>query len=82
LHGLFEFLESDASHVRVVESSDAYGGFTGGTTLDEGTGTGNFNASSISGSSYVFGWGGNVSIVSPVASRMLSGSYYFEIVRM
>jgi hypothetical protein len=44
---------ADANHIRVVVSSDAYGGFTGGTTLDEGTGTGNFNASSISGSSLV-----------------------------
>jgi hypothetical protein len=66
---------ADASHVRLVETRDAYGGFTGGTDLDEETGTGNFNATSISGSSYVFGWGGtDANGVHQVAGLLSAGS--------
>jgi hypothetical protein len=44
----------DASQIRLVETNDALVGTTGGTALAQ-TGAGNFSASSISGSSYVFG---------------------------
>jgi hypothetical protein len=42
----------------LVETSDAYGGFTAGTALGQGAHTGSFSNSSISGSSYVFGTSG------------------------
>jgi hypothetical protein len=45
----------DASHIRLVETSDGFVGTTGGTALGQ---TGAFNTSSISGSSYVFGTDG------------------------
>jgi len=45
----------DAKHIRLVETNDSYGGFTGGTALGQ---TGTFTSSSISGSKFVFGAAG------------------------
>jgi hypothetical protein len=45
----------DASHIRLVETTDAYGGFTGGTALGQ---TGGFSSSSISSGNFVFGAAG------------------------
>ena len=45
----------DARHVRLVETSDAYGGFTGGTALGQ---SGAFTNSSISSANFVFGAAG------------------------
>src|SRR5882762_9151639 len=42
----------DARHIRLVETTDAYGGFTGGTALGQ---TGAFTSSSISSDNFVFG---------------------------
>jgi hypothetical protein len=48
----------DANHIRLVESTDVLAGTTGGTALGQGTNTGTFSTSSISGSSYVVGAAG------------------------
>jgi len=45
----------DARHIRLVETTDAYGGFTGGTALGQ---TGAFTSSSISSANFVFGAAG------------------------
>src|SRR6267143_807312 len=45
----------DAKHIRLVETIDAYGGFTGGTALGQ---SGSFNSSSISSANFVFGAAG------------------------
>jgi hypothetical protein len=45
----------DAKHIRLVETTDAYGGFTGGTALGQ---TGAFTSSSISSANFVFGAAG------------------------
>ena len=45
----------DVSHIRLVETTDAYGGFTGGTALGQ---TGAFSSSSISSANFVFGAAG------------------------
>src|SRR5216684_1806143 len=45
----------DGRHVRLVETSDAYGGFTGGTALGQ---SGAFTNSSISSANFVFGAAG------------------------
>jgi hypothetical protein len=45
----------DAKHIRLVETTDAYGGFTGGTALGQ---TGTFTSSSISSANFVFGAAG------------------------
>lgn len=42
----------DAKHIRLVETTDAYGGFTGGSALGQ---TGTFSSSSISSANFVFG---------------------------
>jgi hypothetical protein len=42
----------DPKHIRLVETKDAYGGFTGGTALGQ---TGTFASSSISSTTFVFG---------------------------
>ena len=43
----------DATHIRLVETFDAFNGTTGGTTLGQGANTGTFSSSSFSGNSYV-----------------------------
>jgi hypothetical protein len=76
----------DASHICLVETADAYGGFTGGTALGQGSSTGTFNASSISGSSYVFGAAGTdandalqvAGLLSAGSSGSLSGTLNFN----
>jgi hypothetical protein len=76
----------DASHIRLVETTDAYGGFTGGTALGQGSSTGTFNASSFSGSSYVFGAAGTdangalqvAGLLSAGSSGSLSGTLNFN----
>ena len=45
----------DASHIRLVETADSFNGTTGGTALGQGSNTGTFSNSSLSGSSGVFG---------------------------
>jgi hypothetical protein len=45
----------DAKNIRLVETADAYGGFTGGTALGQ---TGAFTGSSISSANFVFGAAG------------------------
>jgi hypothetical protein len=45
----------DAKHIRLVETTDSYGGFTGGTALGQ---TGAFTSSSISSANFVFGAAG------------------------
>jgi len=45
----------DAKHIQLVETTDAYGGFTGGTALGQ---TGAFTSSSISSANFVFGAAG------------------------
>ena len=48
----------DATHIRLIEStnnSTSFQGVLGGTALGQGNSTGQFNATSIAGSSYVFG---------------------------
>jgi hypothetical protein len=42
----------DAKHIRLVETTDVYGGFTGGIALGQ---TGPFTSNSISGLNFVFG---------------------------
>jgi len=50
----------DSGHIHLVESTDAFQGITGGEALGQGNTTGQFNSTSISGSSFVFGaTGGN-----------------------
>ena len=44
----------DASRIQLVESSDAFLGSLGGTAFGQGTNTGLFSTSSVSGKSYVF----------------------------
>lgn len=76
----------DASHICLVETTDAYGGFTGGTALGQGSSTGTFNASSISGSSYVFGAAGTdangalqvAGLLSAGSSGSVSGTLNFN----
>jgi|HubBroStandDraft_1064217.scaffolds.fasta_scaffold00949_15 hypothetical protein len=48
----------DANHIRLVESFDGFQAVTGGTALGQGTNTGNFSSSSVSGNSYVVGLSG------------------------
>jgi hypothetical protein len=48
----------DATHIRLIEStnnSTSFQGVLGGTALGQGNSTGQFSATSIAGSSYVFG---------------------------
>jgi hypothetical protein len=50
----------DATHIRLIETGDLtdntnFQGVLGGTALGQGASTGHFNASSVAGSSYVFG---------------------------
>jgi len=45
---------ANASAISLVEITDAYDGFTGGTALAQGTNTGNFSNNTILGSSYAF----------------------------
>jgi hypothetical protein len=45
----------DAKHIRLVETTDAYGGFTGGVALGQ---TGTFASGSISSADFVFGAAG------------------------
>jgi hypothetical protein len=76
----------DASHIRLVETTDVYGGFTGGTALGQGSSTGTFSASSISGSSYVFGAAGTdangalqaAGLLSAGSSGSVSGTLNFN----
>jgi hypothetical protein len=50
----------DPGHIHLVETTDAFLGITGGEALGQGNNTGQFNSTSISGSSFVFGaTGGN-----------------------
>ena len=52
----------DATHIRLIESinnSTSFQGVLGGIALGQGNNTGQFNAASIAGSSYVFGAQGN-----------------------
>jgi hypothetical protein len=44
----------DATHIRLVESSDSFSAYTGGTAIGQGTNTGTFSGTLISGSSFVF----------------------------
>lgn len=48
----------DAGHIRLVETSDVYGGSMGGTALGQGANTGTFTDVSVSGSTYVVSTGG------------------------
>ncbi len=45
----------DANDLRLVESNDNYLGDLGGTALNQGTKTGSFSSSSVSGTNYVVG---------------------------
>ena len=49
----------DATHIRLVETTDTLAGILGGTALGQGSSTGTFSASSISGSSFVIGAAGS-----------------------
>jgi hypothetical protein len=50
----------DANRIRLLETSgDGFQGVVSGTALAQGASTGNFSASSLAGSSYVFGAAGN-----------------------
>jgi hypothetical protein len=48
----------DATHIRLVETTDTFAGTMGGTALGQGTNVGTFATSSISGTSLVFGSAG------------------------
>ena len=50
----------DNNHIRLIElwGNDSLTGTTGGTALGQGTNTGTFSATSVSGSTYVIGSGG------------------------
>jgi hypothetical protein len=46
----------DSNHIRLVEgNTDAFGGTTGGVALSQGTNTGTFSSTSVSGNTYVIG---------------------------
>lgn len=49
----------DATHIRLVETTDTLAGILGGTALGQGSSTGTFSASSISGTSFVVGAAGS-----------------------
>ncbi|MGB8014048.1 MAG: hypothetical protein WCF68_20705 [Terriglobales bacterium] len=48
----------DATHIRLVEVLDTFDGFTAGTAFSQGTNTGTFSSTSVSGNSYVAGLAG------------------------
>jgi len=58
----------DSSHIRLVEDwyHDNLGAITGGTALSQGTNTGSFGSSSISGSTYVVGLSGSDTVSGPL----------------
>jgi hypothetical protein len=45
----------DTNHIQLVETNDNYNGSLGGTALSQGTNTGQFSTTSVSGNSYVVG---------------------------
>jgi hypothetical protein len=45
----------DASHIRLVEIIGGFGGILGGSALGQGTSTGTFSSTNVSGQSYVIG---------------------------
>jgi len=68
----------DATHMALIETVDGatggeIGGVMSGVALGQGSGTGKFNANSISGSSYVFDAGGSL-IVAGVVTAQNGGS--------
>lgn len=75
----------DGAAIQLVETTDAYGGVTGGTALTQSGNTGNFSAGSISGSNYVFTATGLIRGVGPLQvagllSPQSNGSPIGEIV--
>jgi hypothetical protein len=76
----------DATHIRLVETGNAsvsdFQGVLGGTALGQGSSTGHFSASSIAGSSYVFGAQGSdthpslqlAGVFTPKADGTLTGT--------
>jgi hypothetical protein len=77
----------DATHIRLAETGDIidntnFRGVLGGTALGQGASTGHFSASSIAGSSYVFGAQGNdthaalqlAGVFTPKADGTLTGT--------
>ena len=49
----------DASHIRLVEIIGGFGGILGGSALGQGTTTGTFSSTNVSGQSYVIGLTGD-----------------------